>query len=282
MNNKINKIMQQLVEINTYITEDGTVKSSYKHSKLINGLIKNNKQTFVHEYDEDIIRTEAYASMQEALYTATSELELTKEEIIIENKKLMALAYKIAQFNLKKYLYAVSKTGAGKDRYTATKDTETLENYMKKEAIELDKEENNVPELYKYIERHKDEILTKGQQEYLDEKLGYVDAKRTKQQREHDRRKRRRIEKRIAVSLQGMSIKEAIKKDRDTIIGSLINAKDFRQEFLKHQDDDFIIEAIIDGVPSSIRKQFNSGSNSFFVINKYKQALAAVQTQRTH
>lgn len=283
---KINEIMNEMVQ--EYIVELGRseegaeIKVNMIHSKRMNGFLKANKVKFLVDWPEDIVRCEAYACLYEAMIIAAQDLDI--EDIREDNAEFMGVAYATAAFKMKERLIPVSKRSGNITDVReipvspkASTDAEgnsansTLEDLLAGQiAANSDEEEERVNHFLKWFDDNKTKVLTKKQ-------LQFVDGGHIAEDKTNAYKLRKRISDRVIKAYNeqygDVSPVIAILKDQEKILETILDAKDFRAEYVKYMDEDFIIDAITEYVALDYMRAFNKGKDDFDTVRAIRVAL---------
>ena len=272
----INNIMDSIVEIRITEVNNAIDKSNlivtYKHSKGLGRLIARSIAKYCIEWSADIVRDQVYATLYESLLTIAEDLE--PSQINVDNLNLITPAFTLTEKALKKTLISASKKnrkGEVIDILEVLAEEEPAETIEHLLNIKLPlMEDTKASHFLKWFEINKSKILTKKQLAFLDNQLIDMDKRR-----QSDIRKRiaDRIIKAYEEKYAGMDNLTASILDKKETIEKILNAKDFRAELLKHIDENYIIDAIIDNVSIASMKAFNTGSNDEEVLREYRIAL---------
>ena len=273
----INNIMDSIVEIRITETENAINKCNlivtYKHNKGLARLVSRSIVKYSIEWSADIIRDQVYATLYESLLKVAENLEL--EEINIDNMDLITPAFALTETSLKNTLIPASrKNRKGEiiemiEKLIDNEEPEETLEYLlnsKLPAMENDKASHFAV----WFKDNKEKILTKKQLAFLNNETIDMD-------RASACKIRKRIANRIIKAYEekyaGMNNITASLLDKKETIESILEAKDFRAELLKHMEEDYIIDAIIDNVSIASMKKFNTGSNDEEVLREYRVAL---------
>ena len=280
MNKKeiINNIVKEHIQI--FYNEIPTSNSSnlkvvYSNSKAVNGLIKTGITKFSKEWDPYIIRDNSYYSFYKALHKVATELDSNKiggEQGFIQ--RVIALAH---LYNKEDLIPATKKTSAG----NMLEDTweELISPIADDEGVNIlellvnqtiDSNNSKATHFLNWFNENKDKLLTKKQLSYINNEIILSP------QGAYNCRKRiaERVEKAYAQAYKKMSNRQKILIDNKNLLETILSASNFKEEFAKYQDNEFIIDVIIDNVPFTIMKKFNATESiDTDIIRIYRTAL---------
>lgn len=284
MNKKeiINNIVKEHIQI--FYNEIPTSNSSnlkvvYSNSKAVNGLIKTGITKFSKEWDPYIIRDNSYYSFYKALHKVATELDSNKiggEQGFIQ--RVIALAH---LYNKEDLIPATKKTSAG-NMLEDTKellispiaDEEEGVNVLEllvNQTIDTSDNDKKLNHFLNWFNENKESLLTKKQLSYIDNELFL------KRSTACEMRKRiaSRVEKAYTQAYKNMSNRQKYLIDNKNILETILSADNFKEEFAKYQDNEFLIDVIIDNVPFATMKKFNTTEDNIDteIIRTYRTAL---------
>lgn len=284
MNKEKKAIIDNLVKehIQIFYNEIPTSNSSnlkvvYSNSKAVNGLIKTGITKFSKEWDPCIIRDNSYYSFYKALHKVATEMDNNKiggEQGFIQ--RVIALAH---LYNKEDLIPATKKTSAG----NMLEDTweELISPIADEEGVNIlellvnqtiDSNNSKATHFLNWFNENKDKLLTKKQLSYINNELFL------KRSTACEMRKRiaERVEKKYTEAYKNMSNRQKLIIDNKCVLETILSAShdNFKKEFTKYQDNEFIIDVIIDNVPFAIMKKFNTTENiDTDIIRIYRTAL---------
>lgn len=283
---RLEELMNEMVQ--EYIVEldsskDGAeIEVTQIHSKRMNGFLKANKAKFLIEWPEDIVRSEAYASLYEAMVIASENLDI--EDLREDNGEFMGVAYATAAFKMKENLIPESKRSASitdvrvipvSPKANADEDgcsaNSVLEDLLAGQiAADTLEEEERKNHFLQWFDNNKDFILTKKQLQFLDGEVHHKDPDKA-------RTMRKRISERVTRAYDEqygqVSPVIAMLLDQQRILEEILEAKSFRAAYDKYKDNNFIIDAVSEYVNLNYLQAFNKGSNNTDTIRAMRIAL---------
>lgn len=278
-------IIDQLVEemIQILITEikgndKGTclVVKHYVNDALLGGLIKKSKCRYGLDWDADIIRDQAYASMYESMLKVSQDLD--GGDINLDNEEFRSKSLHLSRILMDESL--ISRAGRDKEGNKIYEfeepidpqaDEETgksrLEELLNKQCTGEDGAENH---FLRWFHSNKAKILTKKQLAFINNELVDMDRKNVSKIKQ-------RIADRVITAYNNtyntLTDRQANLLDNKHIIESILDSKNFREEYIKYRDNEYIVDTMINNVSFDTMKKFNTGSNDKQVIREYRVAL---------
>ena len=278
-------IIDQLVEemIQILITEvkgndKGTclIIKHYVNDALLGGLIKKSKCRYGLDWDADIIRDQAYASMYESMLKVSQDLD--GGDINLDNEEFRSKSLHLSRILMDESL--ISRAGRDKEGnkiyefeelIDPLKDKENgknaLEELLNKQYTGEDSVENH---FLRWYNKNKDKLLTKKQLQFVNNELIDMDRKNASKIRQ---RIADRVINAYETEFKKLTDKQAELVDIKRTIESILEAKNFREEYIKHRDIDYIMNNVIDNVSYKSMKAFNEGSNDKAIIKEFRVAL---------
>lgn len=280
MNNKkqiINNIVSENINIsyNEIPTQNSSnLKIVYKNSAYVNGLIKQAICKFSQEWSSDIIRDNSYYSFYRALVKVAQEFDPN----MIGNDEYMNKVLVLSQLYNKEDLILVSKKNSDGNMLEDTWE-ELISPIADEEGVNIlellvnqtiDSNNSKATHFLNWFNENKNEVLTKKQLSYINNELFL------KRSTACEMRKRiaKRVEKKYTEAYKNMSNRQKYLIDNKCVLETILSADNFKEEFAKYQDNEFIIDVIIDNVPFAIMKKFNTTENiDTDIIRIYRTAL---------
>lgn len=282
MNNKkqiINNIVSENINIsyNEIPTQNSSnLKIVYKNSAYVNGLIKQAICKFSQEWSSDIIRDNSYYSFYRALVKVAQEFDPN----MIGNDEYMNKVLVLSQLYNKEDLILVSKKNSDGNMLEDTWE-ELISPIADEEGVNIlellvnqtiDSNNSKATHFLNWFNENKNEVLTKKQLSYINNELFL------KRSTACEMRKRiaERVEKKYTEAYKNMSNRQKYLIDNKCVLETILSAShdNFKEEFTKYQDNEFIIDVIIDNVPFAIMNKFNTTENiDTDIIRIYRTAL---------
>lgn len=286
MNNKkeiINNIVSENINIsyNEIPTQNSSnLKIVYKNSAYVNGLIKQAICKFSKEWSSDIIRDNSYYCFYRALVKVAEEENnmIGNDEFI---KRVIALAH---LYNKEDLILGSTKNSDGNMITEYCTKEELISPIVDEEGVNvlellvnqtIDTSDNDkkLNHFLNWFNENKESLLTKKQLSYIDNELFL------KRSTACEMRKRiaERVEKKYTEAYKNMSNREKFLLDNKCVLETILSAShdNFKKEFTKYQDNEFIIDVIINNVPFAIMKKFNTTEDNIDteIIRIYRTAL---------
>lgn len=280
MNNKkeiINNIVSENINIsyNEIPTQNSSnLKIVYKNSAYVNGLIKQAICKFSQEWSSDIIRDNSFYCFYRALVKVAQEFDPN----MIGNDEYMNKVLVLSQLYNKEDLILVSKKNSDGNMLEDTWE-ELVNPIVNEEGVNvlellvnqtIDSNNSKATHFLNWFNENKKEVLTKKQLSYINNELFL------KRSTACEMRKRiaERVEKKYTEAYENMSNRQKFLLDNKCVLETILSADNFKEEFAKYQENEFIIDVIIDNVPFAIMKKFNTTENiDTDIIRIYRTAL---------
>lgn len=283
MNNKkeiINNIVSENINIsyNEIPTQNSSnLKIVYKNSAYVNGLIKQAICKFSQEWSSDIIRDNSYYSFYRALVKVAQEFDPN----MIGNDEYMNKVLVLSQLYNKEDLILVSKKNSDGNMLDDTWE-ELISPIADEEGVNIlellvnqtiDSNNSKATHFLNWFNENKKEVLTKKQLSYINNELFL------KRSTACEMRKRiaERVEKKYTEAYKNMSNRQKNMIDNKCVLETILSASNdnFKEEFAKYQDNEFLIDVIIDNVPFATMKKFNTTEDNIDteIIRTYRTAL---------
>ena len=282
----LNDIMEQLVNINIvefdYAQDKKYVDAKYSNHQTVNAVIKKTAPLCIRDYENNIIRDEAYASIYEVIITkvAPDFTDNQLEQILkdIHTKKLditnqfLVATYKLAMFKVKLNLSGHRRSAQG--MIPAKDELEYSEEILNNSpnynyGLHIDNPDEDISFFTNWFNENRTSFLTEKQLQFVEDDAS-IDSKNKSS-----------YKKRIYTkTLKAYQAEFQTNDDRlneihtqIAMIENLLNAEDFAKEYLRLRDKSFIIDAITTHVSLPTLKAFNLGSRDAKVIKEMRVSL---------
>lgn len=285
---KLEQLTNEMIEILLIdLSEENATKDSqtitfkYYNKDIIGKAIAAARPKYSLEWSADIIRDEVYATVYEAMKIVSEDMNM--DEIELDNPGFAGPVYNMTMLKLKDKLIPESKKSNGKviemqeiaASQLGTNDEGqplTIEDILEGSDINIlmGSKKEKMNQFLNWFNANKKDLLTKKQIAFINGESHYTD-KRTYSQM------RKRISERVSKAYQEqygeVSPRIANLMDQERILEWILEEKDFRSAYIKHRDEDFIIDAITEHVALNYLKAFNKGSNNQDTIKAMRIAL---------
>ncbi len=270
MNNDIIRdIVNALIKI--YVFEYSTAKDgklidyTYKNHYTTNAVINNCKALCSHDYQKDIIRDEAYASLYEAILKIAKnynedELKLIYSDI---HKKTQTITHQFLTGIYKTAMYSVKSNLSGyrRDGKRGMIPAYTFVSLLEDSKIsEMITEDNSLDIVFflQWFEQNKTKFLTPKQLEFLESPMG----------KSNQYIYRKRIYNNTIAAYKAEfdnceDDRRNILESQVRILEKILDSEDFVTTYLKYRDKQVVIDAITDIDNLEIIQAFNLGYRNY-------------------
>lgn len=282
----LNNIMEELVDINIvefdYAQDKKYVDAKYSNHQTVNAIIKKTTPLCVRDYEYDIIRDEAYASIYEVMITKVApdftdnQLEqilkdIHTKKLDITNQFLVAI-YKLAIFKVKLNLSGHRRSANGmipaKDELEYSEEIfNSSPNYNY--GLHVDNPDDDISFFTSWFNENKESFLTDKQLQFVQDDVS-IDSKNKSSY------KKRIYTKTLKAYQDEFQTNDDRLNEIHTqiaMIENLLNAEDFAKEYLRLRDKSFIIDAMTTHVSLPTLRAFKLGSRDAKVIKEMRVAL---------
>lgn len=276
-------IIDQLVEemIQILITEVNNTENKsnliivHKTHGLVGGLVKKSIGKYSLDWSSDIIRDQVYASVYEAMTKVSK--DFADEDINLNNNEFKAKVFVLSELLIKENLIERSKRNRDgeiiaehEELVDPQADEETGKSRLEELLNEYHSEDQKMNHFLRWFHSNKAKILTKKQLTFINNELVDMEPKAVSNIK-------KRIADRVITAYNNtyntLTDRQANLLDNKHIIESILDSKNFREEYIKYIDNEYIINTIVDNVSFDTMRKFNTGSSDKQVIREYRVAL---------
>ena len=275
----INQLVEEMIQI--LITEVNNTENKsnliivHKTNGLVGGLVKKSIGKYSLDWSSDIIRDQVYASVYEAMTKVSK--DFADEDINLNNNEFKAKVFALSEFLIKRDLIEPSKRNRDGEIVAEREelidpqiDEETGKSRLEELLNEYHSDDQEMNHFLRWFHNNKSKILTKKQLAFINNELVDMDPKAVSNIK-------KRIADRVITAYNNtyntLTDRQANLLDNKHIIESILDSKNFREEYIKYIDNEYIINTIVDNVSFDTMRKFNTGSSDKLVIREYRVAL---------
>lgn len=265
-------ILEKSITIEAY-EANNQILFKYSHNSIISTIIKKNKYSFLHEYnDSTILREEVYASYYESLLKLIAKEQYSQEDMNVIVNDLDDQAHEITR-TFSKLLIGYTNNKLKTRLIDHTRRDQTNNEYIKTKMIYSDEILESIPEKESNEEEVHNELynlLTESQKEYISGERVYAN-------KDTERKAKQRIKRRVndMTERQREEILN-VNKTREDIIDEILDIEDsdkFVSEIKNKQKHQWFADLIVEHVPAKDRVDFNRGNITDKTVMEYRKGL---------